>query len=843
MWDCQDFSFHFSFFHITSVMGRIFRQTKTVLLTDAIILLICLMGIYRAAEKAWLPVDLEQRAGEIEVAGQRAEYKLQPFRKGDVLLKLNTISVRRIEDIEYICDGFRVGDSVSVKLVRAGNHLSVKAALTRYYSLSFIILMSIVGALFFVLGLFVFLKLSDKHEAHVYHWLSIGIALINTTTWGRFTTLPFGLEHLMRIAYSGAYAFVPALFVHFSYVFPVGKKKPFSQFMRLLYLLSAFLALWQVGTFLLSIKIFSIARFHHFLLALNVTRWFFALCIIFGIGNFFHSYFHAKEEIDRRKLRWILLGLSIGPLVYVILWQIPQALVSKGLISEQAVLLALAVAPITFTIAILRYRLLDIDLIFRRSSIYFFTIAALMIVYALIVGALAALVAEWGVFSLRASLMASAFAAVISALLFEPLRKRVQHFVDKKFFRVRYDYRIAQNRFTARINQFYDVEQMAAFTVQELENLLHPRCIAFYLYSEEDKQWQIIARNNWRYAKSNLIHELAKQDYHASQIIALPEFVESAIYFKEADRQLFEESKIALAVVCKDQHKEAGAFIILGRKKATPVFSQEDIDLLRTIALQIGLAIERIRLQQNLIMQFAETRRLDELNRLKSYFVSSVSHELQSPLTSIKMFAELLKSKKNLAEKEKREYLEIIEGESDRLTRLINNVLNFSRMERGVKEYHFSEMNLIEVIEKVVQAMKYQLKQHGFKIDLNFAQAEIMLPADKDAIYEALVNLISNAVKYSQSEKIVSISAAVEKGQAKIAVADRGVGIPAAEQKKIFDTFYRSKDKYIRSSGGAGLGLTIVRHIVEAHQGSIKLQSKPGQGSTFIIYLPLGKSE
>ena len=823
-------------------MAYFVKKTRNILVIDAIMLLLCLVGVYRSLNKARIDAEFDQRINLVIVTGQDTRANTSSLMPGDIVCSVNNITIERLEDIEYICDGFRIGDKIPVVVRRSGTEYTIQATLTHFYTLHFIILSGVVAAIFFIIGLFVFLKLSDKHEAYIYHWLSIGIALINTTTWGRFADFPLGFEHLTRLAYSTAYAFVPVLFVHFSYVFPVRKEKLFPKFMETLYVISILLAVWQSVFFLISLDQKTLEGFHHFLKALNTTRWFFALCILFGIINFFHSYFNVKEEMDRRKLRWILLGLTIGPLVFVIFWQIPLALTSEGLIAQEIVVIALAIAPFTFAIAILRYRLLDIDLIFRRSSVYFFTISGLMLIYALIVGSAATIIAGLGVFTLRASLIASAFAAVISALLFEPLRKRVQLFIDRKFFRVRYDYRMAQNRFTSRINQSYDIDQMADFTVNELQNLLQPRCIAFYLRSEKDNNWDRIAEINWRYGKKNLLSELSKDDFPASQIIALPENIEAGIYFKEADRRLFEENKIALAVVCKDQHKEAGAFLILGRKKATLIFSQEDIDLLRTIASQIGLAVERIRLQQSLIMQLAETRRLDELNRLKSYYVSSVSHELQTPLTSIKMFAELLKSKKNLAEKDRREYLEIIEGESERLTRLIHNVLDFSRMERGVKEYRFSEINIIEVIENVLQAMKYSLKQQGFKVDLNFEQSEIFLSADQDALYEALLNLISNAIKYSKTEKIISISAAVENNQVKITVADKGVGIAEAEQEKIFDTFYRSGDKYIRSTGGAGLGLSIVRHIVEAHQGSIKLRSAPGKGSGFIICLPLRKS-
>jgi signal transduction histidine kinase len=319
----------------------------------------------------------------------------------------------------------------------------------------------------------------------------------------------------------------------------------------------------------------------------------------------------------------------------------------------------------------------------------------------------------------------------------------------------------------------------------------------------------------------------------------LQEYVEADIEFLQADPDVFGESKVALAISCREKSTQSSGFLILGRKKSTPVFSQEDIDLLRTVASHLGLAIEHIRLQQNLILEQAEAQRLEELNRLKSFFVSSVSHELQTPLTSIKMFAELLRTKAKISEGEKQEYLEIIEGESERLTRLIENVLDYSRIERGVKKYEFSHIDIREVIEKVVQSMMFQIRQQGFRLHTQIPDDPLIMRADPDAIHEALVNLISNSIKYSTSRKVIELTVKAENAQVRFSVQDYGIGIAGEEQDKIFDTFYRSNDKYVQSSGGAGLGLSIVSHIVKAHQGRIHLDSSPGKGSTFTLILPM----
>ncbi len=249
--------------------------------------------------------------------------------------------------------------------------------------------------------------------------------------------------------------------------------------------------------------------------------------------------------------------------------------------------------------------------------------------------------------------------------------------------------------------------------------------------------------------------------------------------------------------------------------------------------------MERIYLQQDLLIQYAETQRLEELNKLKSYFVSSVSHDLQTPLTSIKMFAELLQTKTDISKNDKQEYLDIIQGESDRLSRLINNVLSFSRIERGAKEYHFSPVSLNSIVDNVLRTMQYQIEQNGFELEVQLPENEIIINIDADSIAEALTNLLDNAIKYSLGKKNITLTMFQEQDCVVIQVKDNGIGISEKDQKKIYSAFFRSGDKKIQTLGGAGLGLTQVQHIAEAHNGRVTVKSKPGSGSTFSLFLPL----
>jgi len=229
-----------------------------------------------------------------------------------------------------------------------------------------------------------------------------------------------------------------------------------------------------------------------------------------------------------------------------------------------------------------------------------------------------------------------------------------------------------------------------------------------------------------------------------------------------------------------------------------------------------------------------------EISRMKSEFVSNVSHELKTPLALIRMFGETLDSGIVTEEKDKQKFYGIIRKESERLTHLINNVLDFSRLDAGVKEYNFREADLVEVVRNSLEAYKFQTSDSGIKIESELPDVSIILKIDKEAIPQVLLNLLNNAVKYSEEEKYIKVKVSKDSTSALISVTDHGVGISKEEQRKIFDKFYRVSTDKTKETPGTGLGLTLSRHIVDAHHGTIEVESEFGKGSTFMVKLPLG---
>jgi signal transduction histidine kinase len=223
----------------------------------------------------------------------------------------------------------------------------------------------------------------------------------------------------------------------------------------------------------------------------------------------------------------------------------------------------------------------------------------------------------------------------------------------------------------------------------------------------------------------------------------------------------------------------------------------------------------------------------------KSSFVSNVSHELKTPLTSIRMYAELL-SENRIKDPEKRaRYLHVIASESRRLGRLVNNVLNFGRLEQGRMTYHREELELTGFLNEIIEEHRVQVERAGLVLETRIPVTKYLLKTDRDALKQALINTIDNAVKYAASGGALTIVLEVDHEEAEIRVMDRGPGVPATHRESIFEKFQRVDDSLTTRQPGVGLGLTIARGIMRDLGGDLRFERRDGGGSCFTFQIPL----
>lgn len=241
----------------------------------------------------------------------------------------------------------------------------------------------------------------------------------------------------------------------------------------------------------------------------------------------------------------------------------------------------------------------------------------------------------------------------------------------------------------------------------------------------------------------------------------------------------------------------------------------------------------------SLVIIFVAGRRERQLTLLKEDFISNVSHELKTPLSLIRMFSELLVLDKVKTEERKKEYFGIIHGESERMSRLINNLLDFARLDRGAQVKNLERTDIGRLVSRELETYRYQIQKEGFELVTNVDAGLPETMADPNALTLAFFNLLDNSVKYSGDRKEITVRVSKSNGFIDLSVSDRGIGIPREEQQRIFEKFYRVDNAAVHRIRGNGIGLSITRKVAEMHGGEVLVRSEPGQGSTFTIRIPI----
>lgn len=349
------------------------------------------------------------------------------------------------------------------------------------------------------------------------------------------------------------------------------------------------------------------------------------------------------------------------------------------------------------------------------------------------------------------------------------------------------------------------------------------------------------------------IDVISEEQYSiASMLLDDLEFIREIIIRK---LEAMNEGDLLFGIVDKNSRKA----LYLSDEMADDMFEKSvDLWILPNLELQMrlkGTTLDEIahrRTQRNLIFLVAVNITLlagalfivrgivseMELARIKTAFVANVSHELRTPLSLIRMYAETLELNRVVSETKKHHYYKTIVSESVRLTQLINNILDFSHIESKRKQFHLHPASLSQIVQNVLDTYQFRLQQNGFTVALEIAENLPEIFIDQEAVIQAVVNLIDNAMKFSIDKKWLKIGLYQSDRNVIISVQDRGIGIPKNEQDRIFQKFYRIEQSNIRNNRGSGLGLTIVKYIMDIHGGKVSVESQPNIGSTFRLIFP-----
>ncbi|MFQ3598659.1 MAG: ATP-binding protein [Chloroherpetonaceae bacterium] len=660
------------------------------------------------------------------------------------------------------------------------------------------------------------------------------IAVMIATAHARFEQHLFSIGNALHVAFLLAYTLSPVFFFRWSLAFPKASASHSILNARILFFTLAFgailLSLQATLRFHEAISEKSYSAFEKYQTSITLCGVFFSMLMLGALFNFARAYTRLQAEGDLRRLRWTLVGTSIGMLPFVLLSLFPRIIFERSFIPDElAVVLALP-TPLMLGIAITRYRLLDIDALFNQSFTFLTTLVLLGAIYGAVVFLLSHLFVSTESYS---PYLVAAFAAILVLIFFEPMKARVQAFANEHIFKARFNAERAEAQLSAEIQRATSEDDLAETLARSLHALLDASSVAITFITHEGNRLKLYAEKNF------IINAPRSIAFSASigqaELVARKEQLEDGVDHQLADESRFERWRLALAVPIQSERRVMG-YLLLGEKNSQLAFNAEEVRLLQSVATQAAIALARVRLQRDLALKSEEARRLQELSDLKSYFVSSVSHDLRTPLTSIKLFAELLSAKTD--DPTSKKYLAMIEGESERLSKMVSNILRFAKSEKGIDTHHFETLNLSALAEEALNAVSYQLELGCFEVKTHFNEEPLLIEGDKPSLLQAIENLISNAMKYSGESKVIEVATFKTDTHAVLSVKDFGIGISPADQARLFEPFFRSPDERAKRLGGVGLGLALVKNTMNAHHGDVLVKSLVGIGSEFELHFP-----
>ncbi|HAY34447.1 MAG TPA: HAMP domain-containing sensor histidine kinase [Ignavibacteria bacterium] len=802
-----------------------------------IFLITGLLGINRLITKADLPFSYYCNDDKIISAEQ-----YESIIPGDVIQTVNSISIKSLYQLETILDSRSVGLESDLNILSAENKVSnLHVHLIRYYrKYNFILISLLAGLSFWITSVFLIRKKSGDRAVRVLFWVFVLFSLATMTSPGKYFTDNDWVAYLVRASHVSSYFLGGIAFLQFTFLFPAIRIKRFDRYFTVLYILSSLFCIS-----LISVQIYSVNNINSEMVLTMETLWkiteaVLLISVISGAVNLFMFYRKMSDAAEKKKAEWIFWGLAAGAFPFLLLWLLPRLLGFDELIQEEFLLAFLIFVPVFFTRAIIKYHIFDIDVFIKKSILYTALTFTIIIIY----------LAANEILRFIASDFIKGYEEIVSVLLiffaiiiFNPIQNKLRNYIDKIFYREGYDFEKAVINFSAGLNDQITIYGLSKYAVTEIQKIIPARKIAFAAEADNRKYLKILSQNNFA-ALSSEISDLilSVKNTGKKKVFTAKDKTEPGLDTDNSKSDMLTDGNICVIIPFNIEPENISAAIILGDKISGRRYMKEDIELLNILFSNVMLAFKKLQLQEKVELEELEISRLEEFNKNMIYYVSRVSHDLKTPLTSIKMFSEILKEQDNFKTGNSNEYLEIIEGETDRLTRLINNVLNYSKIVNGIKEYSFVRVNLNECIRESLKIMEYQFMMENFRADI-VLQDNIFIKADKDAVKEALINILSNAIKYSPEKKFIRVTSEISENYAVVKIKDEGIGISKKDIENIFNPFVRLKNSKIKHTGGAGIGLSIIKNIMDSHKGRTEVVSELGKGTSFILYFPLCTAE
>ncbi len=821
------------------------------LLLAILCLVVGIWGAFRLSKRPGIQAALESadghlRLGRLSPLGSAAKSGLK---RGDIILQVDNKPIQSSNDLNFYVDQKKAGESVNLSVQRNGEELNLIVGLEKENGSLFIIVHSLIGLFLWIVGVFVFLKNPGSRVIRIFLISSLAFSLAIFISWEGFPFGPKVFSFILPSVQIFAYTLLPALFFHFSLVYPKeeGASIQKNPLIYSVYLPSLVLILLMELFYWRAILTNSLSIFQVYKSFFLYSRLYLVAYVVFGLFVLYQTYRKLEFLEDKRKVKWIFWGIVVGTFPFFFLYVFPDVFLNKTFISEITYLFFMLVIPISFAFSILKYQAMDIDVVVNRSLVYSLLTGFIVGIYLLTVGLLGEVLYRATGYEGR---LFPILGTLVAALLFNPAKNRIRILVDRTFYRVRYDYRKAIQKFTRQVDLAFSQEELLGLLLKKLDLLLAVNRALIFLRKEDSDEFEIA---EWLGFSEDEMKEIESQKNSLPLSLFTATRVQGARGSTDfRDIQLMPENQVLKKYEIKLSFPPAGkeelsCLLLLGKKKSGLRYSAEDVELASQMVQEVVQALQNLKMRERIVIEQLEKKKLEELNKLKTKFISNVSHDLRTPLTAIRFSVDnMLSGVCGDLTDESRRCLQMIKESSLHFSRMIENLLVLSTSESGKIILNREILPLDLVLEEACQMVTPLAEKKGIAL-VKEKSEDITVYADGHCLLQILLNLLDNAVKYTgPGGKVTLSSKRIDNEKlVEVAITDNGVGISPENLEKIFERFQKVTPAGTVGERGLGIGLDIVKNLVHLHGGEIKVESpvpETGSGAKFSFTLPLGRS-
>ena len=782
------------------------------------------LGIYNLSLRPALPIKLTKTPAEFVILPGLPN-KAFGFTTRDTIEAIDSYKITDWYELDEIIDRKKIGQMVDIHL-KSGTFQPV-ILIARNSNVD-ILLNTLLGLSFIVISALVWFKSTQRGERYFAicalffgYILALGSPGIQLPL-----TLSLFLAALYLLSYPQAFLYFLTFAFHFPSRAISGRKLRILDIS--LHISGLIFSIILFYLFYLKLAGYSpaaIQNYHHWYIFYRI---YILVILLLALMVIAYNYSREPNPANLRKIQWIIGGVGWGSFPFLFLWNLPQIFDQTPLIKEWVFMICLLITPISVTIAILRYRLFDIEIILSRSIIYFLVLTCLIILYGVIVGGISFLVHKQ--ISIYGSPFISLLAAVAVALMFNPLKNQVQQQVDRKFFRIRYDRFQILQKFMNNLDRYKSKNQV----IEGLDSFFQksiPLEERLFLFRQKNrwKEWQAENPTTRKWIQS-------EKTNFPSHLVINEKYPEKFEPHNPLQKYPLPEQWIIFIPLTRN------VIWFLGDKRSRARFWKEDIDLMNEMSHAAALQIEKMEFLELSIQESLQKKRAQKVSEWKTLILSEVAHDLRAPLNTmlwkLRNLQEELESNQPAAE---RPFIEIKE-QIYKLQRLIQHLLTLSYVEKGTFPLSVRPTNIRQEISATLETLSGNIAEKNITLQLDCAPG-LMVQVDPEIFQQILFNIIDNALKFSTKNSVVTVTGKMQSLQDRrkilVEIIDQAGGISSDKLKNIFQPFSRSKPETERKEG-FHLGLYIVKEFMDILKGEVKIYSLEGKGTTIQLYFPAG---